>query len=356
MPTTPNLGWNPLVTGVTGAGVRNAEPPFAMALRRAARRLNTAATRGRIVFSQHVPLADAPSAALATDAYRFRLYQRNLNGTRLVYVATFAPKNETVNTNAGIMRETGTDLITSDYMNAAPAAPADLTTAIASVTETPGGAEASRLIRVVDGFRLLSLTVFERPDDAYPFRLSGTNHHVDESPLFPGAPVAQDTLADLRETTDELWNRVRDCWGYCSHGFNSVAIGNDGYTATTTTFTNFLDATTARLATTAGIPTSVLHGGKGFATSVNAHCAVYAERTGGAGSTGEVRFTSSLNSVDITTIGAAGWYASSNTLQLDTRTSNGDVRDWDKVDVLGRISAADGAMLRVWAIHVEVDP
>lgn len=344
-----------MTEGVGGRGFRNGDPPRALTLRQIVQAMNHAAVTPRVLFSMAIPASNSPSANGITELFRYRYYQRNNNGKRLVHLVCDLFKDSAgalANDNA-VLRDSASDLITHRTMQDNPAEWASARNVSGALTIAPGGAESSRVINVVNGFRLLSAVVYEVPAQDWPIELSGTDHHVDPGEFVTTVPITSSRLASVRTTQQDMWERQRDVYNYCSHGTTAA----DGWTATTTTFTNLIDGTTARTASTGGIPISALSGALGLGTSVNAHCAVYAERTGGAGSTGEVRFTSSLNSVDIAGIGGANWYPSaSNTLQIDTRAVNGDGRDWEKVDVLGRISAADGATLRVWAWHVEIEP
>lgn len=363
MPATPPATWSALDDGIAGSGSHNGDPPRALTLRRVADGANHIAIQGRVLFSQSIALADSPSANGTTNLFRYRYFQRNNNGKRLRYAIWRVPKDQALNDNSAVLNDvdegppttTVLETIRSRFPLADITYPSSARTPNAIVTVAPSGAENSRRIDVVDGYRLVAITVFETEDDGWPLQLTGTDHHADPSDFMPGLPITSARLVDLRETQEEIFQRIRDVYNYCAHGFTS----SDGYSLTdVTTFTNFLDATTARTANTGGIPVSALLGAKGFGTTVNAHCAVYAERTGAGGSTGEVRFVSSVNSATVAGIGAAGWYTVGNTLQIDTRAVNADGRDWDKVDVQGRVTTAVGGpnTVRVWAWHVEIEP
>ncbi|MDP3766427.1 MAG: hypothetical protein Q8S13_00285, partial [Dehalococcoidia bacterium] len=334
-----SLAWSGLADPTPTGGTRNGDPPRALPFSTMVDRLNhCAAAQGRVLFSQAVRLADSPSANGLTDLFVFRYFNRNTNGKVLRYFALAAPKDSALNTNVAVLRDGATDITSHDNFNATPAVPSEIILLTGTLSPAISGAETDRVIRVLDGFRLVALTIVEAPAAVPPYSLSGSDIFVDTTDLSPSLPITTTRHASLRSNTELVWTRIREMWNYSNPG---VTTGTP-FTATTATFTNLIDGTTARTTSTAGIPASVLNGGRGFGTTVQAHVAVYATATVVSGGSGEVRFTSSQGSVDITGITAVGWYTTGSKISLDTRVaaSSTDGRDWDKVDVLGRVSVA----------------
>ena len=360
MPATPTELFGGFIEeGQDQDGTRNGDPPRATMLRRVAALQNHCAAQGRTLMSLSIEMANSPSAnGVDQSMFRYRFDEANLNGKRLRYVALMLPKDATLDQLDPVISDNGTTVVTGggEETLADIANPDDIIEVTGELTLAPSDAETDHHIEVDSGMRLIGLCIVESPGD-WPITFTGTDHHVDPGGFRTGARIvspaaAPHGLVDIRETQEECFHRQRDLVNYCRPQPGNISLA---MSETAAAFTNLLDSTSvARTTDTIGIPMSSLYGGYGTNTVVEAHVAVYASYTGGG--SGEVRFESSQGSTDATAIAGAGWYTGAAKIDLDTRpaASSTDGRNWDKVDVSGRV--VGGGTLYVWSIHIEIDP
>lgn len=351
-------------------GTRNGDPPRGDSLVHAARSLTHLACRGRIVASWWFRLDAYVPVAGALDLLRYRYPETNSNGTRLAFWAMYLYTDPAVSPGTVPLASVdagATEVLAPALSDVAPVAPADIGFCTGEVTLAPGGAQAPNLLAVEDGAHLLSLCIFERPSATTPYRIdeTGAAFGVNHLGFSPGRLIAEPgPLVDFRETQEECFRFVR---GIVCGSTVGQAVGQ-ARIATTTDWINLIDGTTGaafpatpRTANTAG---EVFHSylcGRGLEATANASVGVYAEAVNlGVGEFGEVLFESSVGSVVVPNIIAgATWCDGATKVPLATDGAVDGVanREWDHVDICGRVTA-DGAgqELRVWGWEIVNDP
>jgi len=304
----------------------------------------------RLLFCQAITDSDSPTTT-KDPLFSFLFSERMPQGTERVWTALCLPQSFPVAATPPVSefgRSPGGPFGRGNGYASSASSPDDLVEVAfveSGIVVGNRWRELEALVR--NGFRLVGLTVYERP------RADGcldvTLDVFRPVSVGAGGPITERPLHAIRRALNRSWR-----WGRGTYCGSLIGEGTPSAARVTgTTKANIFDITsTSRTASTPGVLVDALYGAQDRDTEADAFVAVKASITGG--SDGAVDFVSSQNTVTISGIGTTvKWYRAAMTspLQLDATATGRAAVDGaasDKVDILAAAGTA-GQSIDVFA-------